>query len=65
MQKNLPRPFSINDKIYNDIIENEKIPPLRRQIEKMINEEMVHLLGYDSLKFPYPHSKVRIFKIFS
>jgi len=56
----LPRPFIINEKIYSDIYENEKIPIVRREVEHMINEEMVNLLGYDALKFPYPHSKVII-----
>ena len=39
VQKNLPRPFSINEKVYEDIIENENVPILRKDIEKMINEE--------------------------
>lgn len=60
VQKNLPRPVMINNKIYGDIIENESIPANRREIEKMLNEEIVHLLGYDSLKFPLPNSKVFI-----
>lgn len=60
MQKNLPRPFAINERIYSAIIENESIPMQRREIEKMISDEMVNLLGFDSIKYPYPHSKVNL-----
>lgn len=54
--------MAINNKIYSDIIENESIPISRREIEKLLSEEIVHLLGYDALKFPLPNSKVILYK---
>lgn len=58
VQKNLPRPFTINERIYEELIENEGIPTIRRDVEKMINEELVHILAFDNLKYPFPSSKV-------
>ena len=61
MQKNLPRPIVINERVYASIYENEEIPLLRREVEKLISEEMVHILGLDSIKHPFAHAKVCIF----
>lgn len=60
VQKNLPRPFAVNEIVYEDIIENENVSILRKDIEKMINEEFVHILAFDNLKYPFPNSKVFI-----
>lgn len=59
IQKNLPRPFVINEKLYEELIEDETIPAIRREAEKMLSEEIVTLLAQDSLDFPFPNSKVK------
>ena len=58
MQKNLPRPFAVNERIYAQIYEDQAVPGKRREVERMINDEMVQILGWDSVKHPFPHAKV-------
>jgi hypothetical protein len=58
IQKNLPRPFAINEKIYGELIENEKIPAIRREAEKLLSEEMYTILAQDALDYPFQNSKV-------
>jgi len=51
IQRDLPRPFTINTSVLKDASVFDSLPALQRA-EEMLKREMLSLLQYDALKFP-------------